>query len=311
MGAPNTRASYRDLLLPGLREVFGNKYPIFDKGSVEKLYTIQKSEKDREKVAITAGTGLAQVKPEGRGITLDNIQQSHTNTVFHLTWATGLEFTEESMEDNLYLDLYPVAGENLARSMAYTREVQGADFWNNPTDSTNYACYTVGGSSYPLLSATHYRVDGGTWSNRLATAALLGRASYQKLLQQWTTGMLDLRGMKCNFEPETLVVSGNDEFQGAILIHSTHQPGTADNDINPAAQRRNISLYVHPHLSTAGQWFVCASKMNMGTRHYDRVKATLRREGVFNTTGNQRFLTRARYSHQIPWVAGIAGSPAS
>lgn len=304
LSAPVTRSHSPALLERGVRMVFMDEYQLYDSGHVEEIYSIKGSEKKTETDVVMAGIGQALPKAEGSPITFDAIQQSYTKTYTHSTFALGLEFTEESIEDNLYLDLLPVASRELGQKMAYTRQVQGFDIFNDLTTTV----YTAGGSNYTLLSTSHYREDGGTWSNRPTTATQLSVEALEERLQAWTTGMLDHRGLKYNFRPAVLMVGAGDEGMALRLTQAVGRPQSADNDPNALIRNRGLRVVVNPHLTDDGRWFLLADKRHTRLVHFDRKKAAINRWDA-NDSGNVKFRARMRISHGASGVEGISGSP--
>ncbi len=306
LGSPGTRSHFPDLLERGVRMVFADEFEIADSGVLEQIYTVKGSEKKSEKDVVTAGTGQLLPKTEGATPTYDNIQQAWTKTYTHTTWSLGLEFTEEAMEDNLYMSLASVAGRELAMASAYTRQVQAFDIFNDLTSTV----YTAEGTNYALLSTTHFRVDGGTWSNRPTTATLLSIEALEAALQAWTTGMVDQRGRKYLIRPKILMVGAQDEFLAKRLVMTSQgRPQGSDNDIN-AIRDRDLTVMVNPHLTEDGRWFLIAPKGRQALTQFDRVKAGVRRDTHFDS-GNLKFICRQRMSHGTSHVTGIYGSPAS
>ena len=160
MSSPNTRAHIPSLLERGIRKVYFEEYDLRAK-QFEELYKRTGSQKRQETDVVTASLGQFLPKTEGNSPDFDVAQEAWTKVFTHGTWALGIEITEEGMEDDLY-SFYVGMGRELGKAAYYTQEVQAADLWNNLA----LTVYTAGGTNYPLLSTTHYRVDGDTWSMR-------------------------------------------------------------------------------------------------------------------------------------------------
>jgi hypothetical protein len=305
LGGPNTRAHMSDLLERGVRVVVVDQYGLFDTGIIEQFYNVKGSEKKTETDVVIAGLGVALPKVEGNAPELDAMQEAYKVSCTHLTWALAVEFTEEAVEDNLYMDLAQAAGKELAMALAYTRQVQGHDYFNNPTDSTNYPIYTAGGTAKPLLSTSHYRIDGGTLSNKFSVTTALSVSALETLIQNWSTGMVDQRGRKYMVRPQTLLVAAGNEFLADRLLQSTGRPQSADNDIN--AIKGLMKPVMSPHLTDDGRYFAFAPKERTKLVHFDRVKYGVRSydEG---STGNYKKAGRMRISHMITSPVGIYGN---
>jgi hypothetical protein len=303
LGAPTTRAHYIDLTERGVRKVFAEGYKVLDSGYIERVYNVVSSEKRQETDVVVAGLGAALPKTEGASPYFDSMQEAWKVVYLHLTWALGIVFTEEAIEDNLYMNLAATGGQELANALAYTRQVQAWDLFNDLTTTA----YTAGGTNYPILSTTHYRVDGGTWSNRPASSTGLSIEALETALQQWTSGMLDQRGRKYDARPAILVVGPSDEFLAKRLVNSTLRPQTHDNDVN-AIRDRNLEVFVNPHMTDDGRWFLLAPKERTGLTYFDRVAPMVRRYDT-GDTGNIAMVARMRNSHGMSNPGGVYGSP--
>jgi hypothetical protein len=307
LGAPVTRAHYPEMLLEGLREIFGSEYPYWDSGILENFYTVKGSRKDRESHLQTAGTGFAFPASEGASPIYDSVQEVYKKTVFHIIYKLGLEFTRESIDDNLYWNIADMAGKQLARSMAYTRQVFAFSPFNDLTETI----YSAGGTDYQLLETNHFMLTNPAgYSNTLSTPAGLSLAGLETILQQWINGMFDQRGFKYMFDPSILHVSAKDKILAGRLLDSEKRPGGNMNDNNIVRSDWNMNRVVNPHLAVDGRWFVHAKKSDTMARFYDRVKANVDPYDG-GDTGNRKFAAYMRISKAIPVPLGIAGSAGS
>ena len=87
-----------------------------------------------------------------------------------------MALTEEAVEDNLYDSLGKRYVKALAKSMANTKEVKGADVLNNAFSSS-----FTGGDGVSLIN-TATLAGGGTAANRATTMADLNEASLEDAL---------------------------------------------------------------------------------------------------------------------------------
>lgn len=290
------------LLELGVREVFLNDFRLQPQ-TFQEIYNIKSSRKYKETDVVTGGLGLFEPKIEGDPPLFDNGGVAYAKEFIHATWALGFEVTEEGMEDDLY-GWYKRLGGELGRAAAYTQDVEAYDLFNDLSATV----YRAGSTNYTLLSTSHYRLDGGTWSNRPATAVDLSQESLEAALQAWTTTMLDQRGRKLDMRPAVLVVGPSDEFLAHRLIDSIQRPFSNDNDINPINKLRKLRVHVAPHLVDDGRWFLLAPKEQTGLVWFRRVATQMKRYPD-PASGNERFVSRYRESHGTPHVTGVYGSP--
>lgn len=301
-GSPMTRDHIPDLLELGIRQVFIDEYELVD-NQYEEIYNVVESRKKTETDAMTAGLGGYFQKTEGLAPTFDNGQQAWTKAYTHSTWALGIEITEEGMEDDLY-DFYMSMGSELAKAGAYTQQVEAFDLFN----SLSATVYTAGGSNFTLLSTAHFRVDGGTWSNRPTVATDLSVESLETFLSNWRTNMVDQRGRKLTIRPEIMMVGIADEWIGHRILMTDQRPFTADNDVNAVKQRRSLRMMVADFMTDDSRWFLLANKRFTGLRYNLRAKREMRRRDD-PRTGNLLMIGRYRESHGASHVYGVYGTP--
>ena len=308
LGAPNTRSHFPEALERGIRKFLLQGLEIYDSGHLETIYNLSGSEKKLESDVVVAELGQAVPKSEGAAPTYDGMQEAWKKQVTHTTYALAVEFTEEAIEDNLYMSLVPKAGTALGRSMAYTRQVQAFDFFNDLTQTI----YSFNGTDYQVLEYQgHPTLAGTTWSNRPQNATGLSQQALEERLQAWGVDMVDLRGRKISSRPAVLMVGPSNAMLAERLTMSTMRPQSADNDINPIKTMfSNVKPFVNHHMTDDGRWFLIGPKSDVALTHFDRVKANVQRfDG--SDTGNIRMRSRMRISHFCPHAYGIMGSPGS
>lgn len=306
LGAPNTRSHTPQMMERGLRMIFGTEYKLHDSGYLERIYNVSGSEKKTESDIVSSALGVAIATAEGGEPTFDAMQEVWKVQYTHVKYTLGCEFTEEAIDDNLYWQLANVAGKELAKSMAYTRQVNAFDIFNDLTATV----YNVNSTNYALLSTTHFMVNGSTWSNRPTAATGLGVEALEERLQAWTTGMVTQRGFKYDFKPTLLMVGASDQIMAKRLVNSINRPVSNNNDPNVIRTDWDLEVFVNPHLTDDGRWFLFAPKANTALVHFDRKRANVRRYDA-GDSGNLKMVSSMRNSHGASHVSGIAGSPGS
>ena len=301
LGSPMTRAHIPALWERGIRMVFFDEYELINQ-QYETVFKIVSSQKRQETDVIMAGLGTFQPKAEGRSPVFDNGQQAYTRQYVHNTWALGLEITEEGIEDDLY-DYYRGMSGELGKAAGYTEQVEAFDVFNDLSLTT----YTAGGTAYPILSTSHYRVDGGTWSNKFSVSTDLSVDSLQTGLTAWRTGMVDQRGRKVTIKPEILMVGASNEWVARTILETDGKPGTTDNDKNVVRTARGLKLFVCDYLVDDGRWFLLAAPGKTGLRYNRRIGLQMRNRDD-PSTGNLLKVGRYRESHGASHPWGIYGS---
>ena len=297
-----SRAQLLKELLPGLNALFGLEYNRYGEEH-KQIFETETSERSFEEEAKLSGFGAAPVKNEGSAISYDNAQEAWAARYNHETIAMGFSITEEAMEDNLYDSLSARYTKALARAMAYTKQVKGANILNRAFN----ASYTYG-DGVGLGSTAHPLVSGGTNSNRPSTASDLNETSLEAAVIQisnWT----DERGLLIAGKPKKLIIPPDLQFVATRLLKSEGRVGTADNDINAARSMGVIpeGYSVNNFLTDTNAWFISTDIPN-GLKHFVRKAMSTSMDGDFDT-GNARYKARERYSFGVSDPLGIFGSP--
>jgi hypothetical protein len=297
-----SRAQLLKELLPGLNALFGLEYKQYGEEHKE-IFEQETSERSFEEEVKLSGFAAAPVKNEGSAIAYDNAQEAYTARYNHETIAMGFSITEEAMEDNLYDSLSARYTKALARAMAYTKQVKGANILNRAFD-TNYTY----GDGVVLCSTAHPLVSGGTNSNRPTTASDLNETSLESAIIQisnWT----DERGLLVAGKPKKLIIPPDLMFIAQRLLKTEGRVGTADNDINAVRSMGVIpgGFSVNHYLTDTNAWFITTDIPN-GLKYFVRTPMSTSMDGDFDT-GNARYKARERYSFGVSDALGIFGSP--
>ena len=296
-----SRAQLLKELVPGLNALFGIEYATYGEQHKE-VFETETSERSFEEETKLSGFSAAPVKNEGSAMAYDNAQEAWTARYQHETIALGFSLTEEAIEDNLYDSLSARYTKALARAMAYTKQVKGANILNNGF-STSYP----GGDGVALFSASHPLVSGGTNSNIPATPADLNETSLEAAviqIAQWT----DERGLLIAAKPKKLVVPPALMFVATRLLETELRVSTNNNDINAIKNNGSIpgGYTVNNFLTDTNAWFLTTDVPN-GLKHFVRTAMSTGMDGDFDT-GNVRYKARERYSFGWSDPLGIYGS---
>ena len=171
-----TRSQLVKELEPGLNALFGLEYNRYENQHAE-IFTTETSDRAFEEEVMLSGFASAPTKQEGAGVVFDQAGETFTARYNHETIALAFAITEEAIEDNLYDRLAARYTRALARSMANTKQVKSANVLNNAQVTT-----VTGGDGVSLINASHPLATGGTFSNRLTTAADLNETSLEQSL---------------------------------------------------------------------------------------------------------------------------------
>lgn len=297
MGAPVNTGNFSKAMLPGVHAWFGVDYNEFPKYTPQ-MFDVVKSEKLYEEVVSAVGPALLREKAEGAGIEYDSIQQGYVSRVYNKTYALGLQYTEEVIEDNQYKAnglaiLSKEAGRYLGRAAGKTEETLAGNFYN--------ALFTAtGGDGVAMVSASHPTIKGGTYSNTPSVACDISEVALEqalidiKRLKDDAGNIIQLMGKSIILPPEL-------EFEVNRILKSAGQNDTANNATNAL---KNMGAFpggvvINPYLSSAKAWFVRTDVVaEKGLICFDRIAATPSDDNSFET-GNAKFKIRFRRSFML------------
>lgn len=283
------RASTVKQLVPGLNAIFGMEYDRYEQEWVP-LYQGDSSDRAFEEDVLFSGFGAAPVKNEGSPVVFDSAAEGYVARYQHETIALAFAITEEAMEDNLYDKLSSRLTKALARSMVHTKEVKGADTFNNGFNTA-----FLGGDGVTLFNTAHPLEDGGTESNRPAADVDVSETALEDAMIQ-IAGWVDDRGIPLATQARRLVIPRQLVFIVQRLLATELRPDTANNDINALRSLGMIpdGFFINHRLTDIDAWFLLTDVPD-GLKYFTRVPMQTRMEGDFDT-GNVRYKARERYS---------------
>lgn len=291
------RSSFADLLEPGLRKIFDDKYQEIQE-MYSQVFNVQSSDKSEEKDSAVSGFGLLDQTGEGDPITYEDPVQMYDTTYVHLKYTKGFKVSEELYEDDMYniIKKKPAA---LARATRRTTEYYAASVFNNA-----FSTAQLGGDGKPLASTTHPRADGGTaQSNASATSLALNEANLETA-EIAMKKQLDDKGMRIMAKGTTLLVPVELEKTANVIVNSTMQSGTANNDANYYKGRFKVVAWDYLTSSTA--WFLIDESLNE-LNWFWRVKPEFKQDDAFDT-GLALYKVRMRFSKGFSDWRGVWGS---
>ena len=288
-------------LEPGLNALFGLEYQNYENQHVE-IYDIETSDRAFEEEVMLSGFANAAVKAEGSAVTFDTANETFTSRYTHETVALAFALTEEAIEDNLYDTIATRYTKALARSMAQTKQIKGANILNNGFNSS-----FPGGDGKELF-ATDHPSQSGDQRNELATSADLSETSIEQALID-IAAFTDERGLKIAARGVKMIIPSALQFTAERIMKSAARVGTSDNDLNAIASKGMIPQgYVVNNFLTDDDAFFIKTDVPNGMKMFERAPIKTAMEGDFDT-GNVRYKARERYSFGFSDWRGIFGSP--
>jgi hypothetical protein len=288
-------------LEPGLNALFGLEYANYENQHLE-IFDIENSDRAFEEEVMLSGFANAAVKSEGAAVTFDTAQEAFTSRYTHETVALAFAITEEAIEDNLYDTIATRYTKALARSMANTKQIKGANVLNNGFSSS-----FPGGDGKELF-ATDHPSQSGDQKNELSTSADLSETSIEQALID-IAAFTDERGLKIAARGVKMIIPSELQFTAERIMKSPARVGTADNDLNAIASKGMIPQgYVVNNFLTDTDAFFIKTDVPNGLKMFERAAIKTAMEGDFDT-GNVRYKARERYSFGFSDWRGIFGSP--
>ena len=288
-------------LEPGLNALFGLEYNQYENQHLE-IFDVENSDRAFEEEVMLSGFANAAVKSEGAAVTFDTAQEAFTSRYTHETVALAFALTEEAIEDNLYDTIATRYTKALARSMANTKQIKGANVLNNGFSSS-----FLGGDGKELF-ATDHPSQSGDQKNELSTSADLSETSIEQALID-IAAFTDERGLKIAARGVKMIIPSELQFTAERIMKSPARVGTADNDLNAIASKGMIPQgYVVNNFLTDTDAFFIKTDVPNGLKMFERAAIKTAMEGDFDT-GNVRYKARERYSFGFSDWRGVFGSP--
>ena len=288
-------------LEPGLNALFGLEYQGYENQHLE-IFDVENSDRAFEEEVMLSGFANASVKAEGSGVAFDTANESFTSRYTHETVALAFAITEEAIEDNLYDTIATRYTKALARSMANTKQIKGANVLNNAFSSS-----FLGGDDKELC-ATDHPSQSGNQRNELSTASDLSETSIEQALID-IAAFTDERGLKIAARGVKMIIPSALQFTAERIMKSPARVGTSDNDLNAIASKGMIPQgYVVNNYLTDDDAFFIKTDVPNGLKMFNRAAIKTAMEGDFET-GNVRYKARERYSFGFSDWRGIFGSP--
>ena len=299
------RANFKRQLQLGLNSVFGMEYDQYPE-QFRAMFEVSNSQKAYEEDQLMYGLGGGQVKSEGAAGVYDGGGEAWTARYVNETIVLMFAITEEAVEDGLYGNLGSKYAKSMARGMRHTKDIKGANIFNNGFSSS----FPIG-DGLALFSTAHPLAGGGTASNTFTTQADLSEASLEDALVQ-ISQLVDDRGIPCAITAQALITPPSGIFNADRILNSALRSGTADNDINAIKHKGMIprGASVNQRFTDSNSWMLVTDCPD-GAKHFVRKAMTNGMEGDFET-GNMRYRARERYSFGITnWRAWFGSSGGS
>jgi len=288
MAAPMRSTDFRSIVEPILNECFDG---VYDQRADEWSRVFREEDgipRNYHEEPVLYGFGAAPQLPDGTPVTYQQGGVLFLKRYVYKVYGLAFALTKVLVEDGDHIRLGQVYARHLAQSLVETKELLSANVLNTAFNST-YA----GGDGVSLINTAHPIVNG-TFSNQLATAAVLSQTSLEQMLIQIRQAV-DNNGKKIRLVPRQLIVAPGNIFQAEVLLKSVLRTGNANNDINPV---KSIGLLdegaaVLSRLTSSTAWWVQTDAPE-GFKLLMRRRLEKTMEGDFETD-SMRYKATERY----------------
>ena len=302
MAAPMRSTDFRSIVEPILNECFDG---VYDQRADEWSRVFREEDgipRNYHEEPVLYGFGAAPQLPDGTPVTYQQGGVLFLKRYVYKVYGLAFALTKVLVEDGDHIRLGQVYARHLAQSLVETKELLSANVLNVAFNSSY-----PGGDGVSLINTAHPIVNG-TFSNQLATAAVLSQTSLEQMLIQ-VSQAVDNNGKKIRLVPKQLVVAPGNVFQSEVLLKSVLRAGNANNDVNPI---KSIGLLdggatVLSRLTSANAWWVQTDAPE-GLKLLMRRRLEKTMEGDFETD-SMRYKATERYDVGFTDPRALYGTP--
>jgi hypothetical protein len=279
---------FRSIVEPILNECFDG---VYDQRADEWSRVFREEDgipRNYHEEPVLYGFGAAPQLPDGTPVTYQQGGVLFLKRYVYKVYGLAFALTKVLVEDGDHIRIGQVYARHLAQSLVETKELLAANVLNTAFNNS-YA----GGDGVSLINTAHPIVNG-TFSNQLATAAVLSQTSLEQMLIQIRQAV-DNNGKKIRLVPRQLIVAPGNIFQAEVLLKSVLRTGNANNDINPikAIGLLDEGAAVLSRLTSSTAWWVQTDAPE-GFKLLMRRRLEKTMEGDFETD-SMRYKATERY----------------
>ena len=302
MAAPMRSTDFRSIVEPILNECFDG---VYDQRADEWSRVFREEDgipRNYHEEPVLYGFGAAPQLPDGTPVTYQQGGVLFLKRYLYKVYGLAFALTKVLVEDGDHIRLGQVYARHLAQSLVETKELLSANVLNTAFNSAY-----PGGDGVSLINTAHPIVSG-TFSNQLATSAVLSQTSLEQMLIQ-VRQAVDNNGKKIRLVPRQLIVAPGNVFVAEVLLKSVLRAGNANNDINPI---KSIGLLdegaaILSRLTSSTAWWVQTDAPE-GMKLLMRRRLEKTMEGDFETD-SMRYKATERYDVGFTDPRAVFGTP--
>lgn len=247
--------------------------------------------------------GLAFAKPQGSAIVYQGEKQNYVTRATHVTYATGYVMTIEEYYYNLYDKLSKQRGTRLADCFTRTKELVGANIFNNGFNSS----FTYG-DGVALFSTAHPTTAGNQQNTPTVATDFSETALEDMIILQMTA--VDNVGNKIKLMPKRLGGSPFNAFEFTRVLKSDKQNDTANNATNAVKTLGMVpESFVNTYFTDPDAWFLFSDiNAEDGLTHFESIPFKVGVENDSDTLNEKHYGYEA-YSFTTGDFRAVYGSP--
>lgn len=295
------RSDFGDLLEPGLRKVFDDRYSEIPLTFPE-VFNVNQSSKQSETDTGVTGFGLLIETAEQDPITYEDPNLMFDVSYVHKKYTKGFKVSRELYEDEQYnvINKKPAA---LGRAARRTAEYWAAQVLNNAFSTSH-----TGGDAKPLCSTAHPRSDGGTAQSNASAAGLVLNETNLETAMLAMRNQRDDKGMKIMAKSNIIIVPPALEKEASILVDSNLRPGqTSTGNVNEINfYKGKLQVKVLDYLSSETAWFLMDGALKE-INWFWRIQPEFSQDNSFDTD-EALYKVRERFSNGWSDWRGVYGS---
>lgn len=206
---------------------------------------------------LTSGLGSMPLKNIGAAVTTDTIFKAPTKQFDLDAYALGVVIEYEAMKWDLY-GVFDGMPEELAKSAVDRYNVLGYSVYNNSfsAPSADFQIY----SGENMISTSHARLDGGTWSNQLTDNPALSYLALQDARNNLSY-LVNERGRYVVVAMKKIICAESNRWVAEEITMS----GSRNDVTNPAIHNntKGLSISSSPFLTSAQAWWTLSDKKDL------------------------------------------------
>jgi len=231
----------------------------------------------------TYGFGQVPESSEGAALTYDTPGEGYNSSSVIKLYKLGFKITREAFDDERYGQMKNMAGE-LAKSFIYTKNVNGANIFNNGFSDSYVYAYSEPLFGDATLFTHPLKKTGGTDYNRPETAGVdLNAASLKDAINAVRATLSDSGKLwQPGLRPSVLLVHPDNEEKAYQLVASIKTPENANNSEN-WIKTLSLQVVVNDFLTDPDAWFLLCGTNIHKLKLFQRIGLETDSEVDFNT----------------------------